>query len=154
MRRQNALGEKLFEYPISANVEQMLPTSGRTRMYYCPEDSLYKAMYKTPGPQEGDINTMHRYRDAIVAESGASSYERTMFGAYVLFPYHNEGEYRNHKFYQSIDKVNIGGLPFLPSATTLVTDMLDQLVADSPDSAFERATLPIGIEERLDMSEK
>ena len=27
--------------------------------------------------------------------------------------------------------------------------MLDQLIADSPDSAFERATLPIGIEERL-----
>ena len=27
--------------------------------------------------------------------------------------------------------------------------MLDQLIADSPDSAFERATLPVGIEERL-----
>ena len=131
--------DSVYEYVFDA----------KYRINSAPEDSLYKAMYKTPGPQEGDINTMHRYRDAIVAESGASSYERTMFGAYVLFPYHNEEEYRNHKFYQSIDKVNIGGLPFLPSATTLVTDMLDQLIADSPDSAFERATLPIGIEERL-----
>ena len=131
--------DSVYEYVFDA----------KYRINAVPEDSLYKAMYKTPGPQEGDINTMHRYRDAIVAESGASSYERTMFGAYVLFPYHNEEEYRNHKFYQSIDKVNIGGLPFLPSATTLVTDMLDQLIADSPDSAFERATLPVGIEERL-----
>ena len=119
------------------------------RINAAPEGSMYQQMYRTPGPQEGDINTMHRYRDAIVAESGASSYERTMFGAYVLFPYHNEKEYREHRFYKSIDRVNIGGLPFLPSATGMVTDLLDQLIADSPDSAFERATLPRGIEERL-----
>ena len=106
-------------------------------------------MYGTPGPQESDINTMHRYRDAIVAESGASSYERTMFGAYVLFPYHDEEQYRNHKVYKSIEQGNIGGLPFLPSATTLVEQFIDELITDSSESAFERATLPLGIEERL-----
>ena len=47
------------------------------------------------------------------------------------------------------DKVNIGGLPFLPSATGMVTDMLDDLIDDSPESAFERATLPRGIEDKL-----
>lgn len=72
-----------------------------------------------------------------------------MFGAYVLFPYSNEDEYRSHRFFESIDKVNIGGLPFLPSATTMVTEMLDQLIADSPTSAFERTTLPRGIEGKL-----
>ena len=45
--------------------------------------------------------------------------------------------------------MNIGGLPFLPSATGLVTQMPDELISDSPDSAFERATLPKGIESRL-----
>ena len=92
---------------------------------------------------------MHRYRDAIVYKNGASPFERTMFGAYVLFPYSNEEEYRNHRFFQSIEKVNIGGLPFLPSATELVSDMLDQLITDSPESAFERTTLPRGIEAKL-----
>ena len=72
-----------------------------------------------------------------------------MFGAYVLFPYKNENEYKSHHFFESIEKVNIGGLPFLPSATGLVTQMLDELIADSPASAFERATLPLGIEEKL-----
>ena len=48
LARENALGEKLFEFPITANVEQMLPTSGRTRMYYCPEDSLYKFLGGRP----------------------------------------------------------------------------------------------------------
>ena len=45
--------------------------------------------------------------------------------------------------------MNIGGLPFLPSATSLVTNLLDELISDSPESAFERTTLPAGIEDRL-----
>lgn len=114
-----------------------------------PGTDYYASVGHTPGPEIGDINTMHRYRDAIVYRSGASPFERTMFGAYVLFPYSNEDEYRSHRFFESIDKVNIGGLPFLPSATTMVTEMLDQLIADSPTSAFERTTLPRGIESKL-----
>ncbi len=114
-----------------------------------PGTDYYTAISHRPGPEVDDINTMHRYRDAIVSESGASPYERLMFGAYVLFPYHNEQEYLEHKFYKSIDKVNIGGLPFLPSATGLVSKLLDELISDSPDSAFERATLPKGIEAKL-----
>ena len=114
-----------------------------------PGTEYYNTISNRPGPEVGDINTMHRYRDAIVYQNGASPYERTMFGAYVLFPYHNEEEYRQHRFYKSIDQVNIGGLPFLPSATGLVTQMLDELISDSPDSAFERATLPKGIESKL-----
>ena len=114
-----------------------------------PGSDYYSSISHEPGPEVSDINTMHRYRDAIVYNNGANPYERTMFGAYVLFPYNNEDEYKNHRFYKSIEKVNIGGLPFLPSATGLVEDMLDSLVADSPESAFERATLPIGIEKKL-----
>lgn len=113
------------------------------------EGSSYQALYGTPGPQEDDINTMHRYRDAIVYQDQATPYERKMFGAYVLFPYHNSKEYRNHRFYKSIEQVNIGGLPFLPSETSMVAEMLDELISDSPASAFERATLPVGIEKRL-----
>lgn len=109
----------------------------------------YASISHKPGPEVDDINTMHRYRDAIVYQNGAEPYERTMFGAYVLFPYGNEEEYRTHKFFESIDKVNIGGLPFLPSATNMVKDMLDALISDSPDSAFERATLPRGSEDKL-----
>jgi len=114
-----------------------------------PGTDYYNSIGHTPGPEVSDINTMHRYRDAIVYRNGASPFERTMFGAYVLFPYNNEREYQNHRFYQSIEKVNIGGLPFLPSATEMVSDMLDQLIADSPESAFERTTLPRGIEAKL-----
>ena len=104
------------------------------------------------GPKLDDINTMHRYRDAIVYDSGSASrfvFKKEMFGAYVLFPYGDEKKYEDHHFYRSIDTVNIGGLPFLPGATRLVEKMLGELVADSEESAFERASLPTGIEKRL-----
>lgn len=114
-----------------------------------PHTAYYNNISHIPGPEVDDINTMHRYRDAIVYQRENHPYERKMFGAYVLFPYHDEEEYQNHRFYQSIEQVNIGGLPFLPSATKLVTEMLDELIADSPETAFERATLPVGIEEKL-----
>lgn len=108
--------------------------------------SEYKNTYGSPGPQEDDINTMHRYRDAIVCADGNGYAARRMFGAYVLFPYKENDEYRKHPFYKSIDQVNIGGLPFLPSNTKMVEDFLDELVQDSAENAFERATLPVGTE--------
>ncbi|MCR5090778.1 MAG: restriction endonuclease-like protein [Oscillospiraceae bacterium] len=114
-----------------------------------PGTDYYETISHKPGPEVGDINTMHRYRDAIVYQNGGSPYERTMFGAYVLFPYSDEAEYQKHRFFKSISKVNIGGLPFLPSAMSLVSQMLDDLISDSPESAFERATLPRGIEDKL-----
>ncbi len=114
-----------------------------------PGTDYHEHIDRTPGPEVDDINTMHRYRDAIVYHHGVSPFERMMFGAYVLFPYANEEEYRHHRFFESIDKVNIGGLPFLPSATSMVTEMLDDLIDDSPESASERATLPRGIESKL-----
>lgn len=137
----NQVGKKVkYEYVFDAKYRVNPALEG---------SDYYNTISHTPGPETDDINTMHRYRDAIVYHNGADPYERTMFGAYVLFPYANKEEYRNHKFYESIEKVNIGGLPFLPSETSMVQDMLDALIADSPDSAFERATLPRGIEDKL-----
>lgn len=111
------------------------------------EGTSYKKIYKTPGPQEEDINTMHRYRDAIVSRDFDSSFRRTLFGAYVLFPYHDEEQYKNHKFYKSINKVNVGGLPFLPSATGMVEKLLDELISDNATDSFGRALLPVGMED-------
>lgn len=120
---------------------------------YRIENNPSNAFYpdENPGPKVDDINTMHRYRDSIVYENKLSkfTFEKTMFGAYILFPYADEELYKEHRFYKSIDTVNIGGLPFLPGATTLVQELLCDLIADSKESAFERTTLPRGIEDKL-----
>ncbi|MBB6672271.1 DUF2357 domain-containing protein [Cohnella nanjingensis] len=131
-----------------SSVEYKYVFDAKYRINPAYEGTPYKQSYKTPGPQVDDINTMHRYRDAIVYESseqeGHKDYERTMFGAYVLFPYSNEAEYKEHKFYRSIELVNVGALPFLPSSTSLVEKFLDELILDSPEKAYERATRPRG----------
>ena len=116
-----------------------------------PENAFYPDPNNNPGPKVDDINTMHRYRDSIVYENKVSkfTFEKTMFGAYILFPYDDEELYKQHHFYKSIESVNIGGLPFLPGATSLVQKLLDELISDSKESAFERTTLTRGIEEKL-----
>lgn len=108
------------------------------------EGSCYYEKYKQPGPVEEDINTMHRYRDAIVYSEGGQELERSMFGAYVLFPYHDEQNYQEHKFYKSIEMVNVGAFPFLPNATELMDKFLEEIIMDSPEKAYERSTRPRG----------
>ncbi|MBO0533565.1 DUF2357 domain-containing protein [Clostridium botulinum] len=110
------------------------------RLNYAKEGTIYKESYINPGPQESDINAMHRYRDAIIySNKNSNEYEREIFGAFVLFPYNNEEEYKNHNFYKSIDTVNIGGIPLLPSSTKLLEKFLDQLVNESSYSSYERS---------------
>lgn len=107
----------------------------------------YREKYGQPGPEEDDINTMHRYRDAIVYENQQTGdFERGLYGAYVLFPYQDEDLFREHRFYKSIKKVNVGAFPFLPNSTALMEEFLDELILDSPEKAYERSTRPRGTE--------
>lgn len=165
---------------------------------YKIDNSLeYKVKHKTPGPKEEDINTMHRYRDAIIYDykrdynilkelykdkefKGESvknhnkeinevkdhskenqgvydnilknikpkeienKYKNCIFGAFVLFPYNDEEKYKNNTFYKSIEEVNIGGIPFLPSTTTIMEEFLDELINEDADCIFERTLHHIG----------
>ncbi|MGG1518253.1 restriction endonuclease-like protein [Paenibacillus oryzisoli] len=112
------------------------------------EGTPYYEKYRMPGPEEDDINTMHRYRDAIVFTEGKGrEYERSMFGAYVLFPYHDEERFKQHKFYRSVELINIGAFPFLPNSTSLMEKFLDDIIMDSPEKAYERSTQPRGTKE-------
>ena len=84
------------------------------------------------GPMEDDINIMHRYRDAIVSKMNDDfKYKYETFGAYVMFPYGNEEKYINHKFYNSIEEVNVGAFPMLPGSTKLITEHLDKIINQS-----------------------
>ncbi|CAI3232384.1 Conserved hypothetical protein, DUF524 domain [Clostridium neonatale] len=196
--------------------------------YKIDTSSKYKEKYNTPGPKEEDINTMHRYRDAIIydykkdklfhknslkpknsknlgkdeisnMDTYSSKYSESenlkenvnllkdeyllksedllkyedslkneellknesllnnndffgnhkninncIFGAFVLFPYDNEEEFKNHRFYKSIEEVNVGAFPFLPSTTGLMENFLDELINESSYSTFERSIDKIG----------
>lgn len=121
------------------------------RIDFAKDGSHYNRQYGTPGPMEEDINTMHRYRDALVVDQGGP-FERTAYGAYVLFPWNQEEEYEHHPFYKSIEKVNIGGFPFLPNATRLVEQFLDHLIEKSPEEIINEGILPRGTREEWQSS--
>ncbi|MFT5875443.1 MAG: hypothetical protein ACI8WT_004436 [Clostridium sp.] len=85
------------------------------------------------GPVEDDINVMHRYRDAIVSKlSNKVQFKYDTFGAYVMFPYGDEEKFKEHKFYKSIEEVNIGAFPMLPGSTKLITKQLKKIIEQSP----------------------
>jgi predicted component of viral defense system (DUF524 family) len=113
----------------------------------------YREQYHKPGPQEDDINTMHRYRDALVYRQAGGEYKRGAFGAVILFPYADEERYAGvrdgqaHRFLQSIEQVGIGGLPFLPGHTSLVERLLDDLILASPETVHEQGGETEGTEQ-------
>jgi len=131
--------------------------------YKIDTSSKYKEKYNTPGPKEEDINTMHRYRDAIIYDykkdkllnkkslkiENSKNLNNCIFGAFVLFPYDNEEAFKNHRFYKSIEEVNVGAFPFLPSTTGLMENFLDELINESSYSTYERSIDKIGKEEYL-----
>lgn len=111
-------------------------TDGRTfhildAKYKIATDSDYRERFGGPGPTTDDINTMHRYRDAIVLPQvlGGGGYELGVVkDAVVLFPFHDEDTYKNNRFYKSIKEVQIGGLPCLPKSTGLLEQHLESIL--------------------------
>lgn len=93
-------------------------------------------------PQDA-IGQLHRYRDAILhTEPIDSTYRGAIknLGGIILYPYPlSEEQFLDNKFYESIDHVNIGALPFLPSKSGLVTELLNKLINKQlPEEHFER----------------
>lgn len=139
----------------NSNIEYNFVFDAKYKLNPAVPGTRYHEKYKLPGPEEEDINTMHRYRDSIVQSHATSNhYERTMYGAYILFPYSNEDEYKEHKFYKSIDTVNIGAFPLLPGSTSLLEKFLDEIIMDSPESIYERGTVLRGTEEYIEYKQQ
>lgn len=70
----------------------------------------------------------------------------------MLFPWSGEDEYQYHLLYKSINKVNIGGLPFLPQATGLVEQFVERLIENNPEELQREGILPIGTREEGESS--
>lgn len=88
---------------------------------------------------------MHRYRDSIVSELDNNvQFKYKTFGAYVMFPYSNEKQFMSHKFYKSIDKVNIVAFPMLPGSTSLITEHLRKIINSTKlEAKSERVVLEL-----------
>lgn len=101
--------------------------------YRLATDPEYIKTYGVVGPPAETINTMHRYRDAIV--SAGPSHRRRVSMAVALFPFADEDAYEDHRFFKSIASVGVGAAPFMPGATRLVEELLDSWIAATRSEA-------------------
>jgi hypothetical protein len=131
--------------------------------YRLSDDPRYVKVHGAPGPPEDAINKMHAYRDQIVSDryqqiyqpvrdsflwdQGRRRYLQKCISAFVLFPYAGEDAVKN-AFYQSIDKVGVGGVPLLPGRTREVESLLKKLVYSSSESEEDRAVALDSTDER------
>ena len=100
----------------------------------------------------GDISELYRYRDAFNGRTGgrlAGLFGRDKGGAYTLFPYAEEKIYEQSRAYRKADKINVGGLPFLPNATGLVEKLLEGFLADGDSDGNTTTLLPFKLEGEL-----
>ena len=112
---------------------------------------LFDAKYRIDGkdkkgvdvPPEDAINQMHRYRDAIYYKDyQTDSLKKEVIGGYILFP--GDGEPTDvtvSKFYQSIDKVNIGAFPLRPKDVhnrQLLEQFIEELIQNKSHETISK----------------
>ena len=112
---------------------------------------LFDAKYRIDGkdkngvdvPPEDAINQMHRYRDAIYYKDyKTDSLKKEVIGGYILFP--GDGEPTDvavSKFYQTIDKVNIGAFPLRPKDVhnrQLLEQFIEELIQNKSHETISK----------------
>ena len=87
----------------------------------------YRHRYGVPGPPTDALNTLHRYRDAILDRTAMRDEGtlpprdgRTVVQAVALFPYREEtpGAFAASRHGHLLREVGVGAIPLLPGATT------------------------------------
>ena len=74
LARENALGDRLFEYPITGTSTQMLPSNGQSFLSLCPADSFYRFLGARPATPMAPLHYLQllERHDSIVAPQVAN----------------------------------------------------------------------------------
>lgn len=111
---------------------------------------LFDAKYRIEGkkgnvdvPPDDTINQMHRYRDAIYyKEYNHAPLKKEVIGGYILFPGDGKPlEVQKSKFYEAIEKVNIGAFPLRPKDQKnrkLLEHFIGELINKKSAEIFDR----------------
>jgi len=134
---------KIFTYEQIPDITVRFTKDGFKKDFWYIFDAKYRFDGKTENssgekeynvPQDA-IGQLHRYRDVILHSEPTNSAYRTALknlGGIILYPYpKSENDFLNNVFFKSIEQVNIGALPFLPSKTRLLSSLFKRLIRDA-----------------------
>ncbi len=113
--------------------------------YRIDSSDKYLERFGVAGPPQDAINVLHRYRDAILEDTGdgttrSDRYKRNVVEGVALYPYaEKEKEFANSRLWQSLKRLGIGALPFLPSEKKYVEEWLRGVLRQAGWSIAERA---------------
>lgn len=141
--------KKVFTYNQRPDYSVEFRKNGYENPFWYLFDAKYRFdenvdhKYQSYNVPQDAIGQLHRYRDAILhSEPLNSTYRGAIknLGGIILYPYPlSEKEFQKNDFYKSIDYVNIGALPFLPSKTSLASEFLNIIINKRlPEEHFER----------------
>jgi len=106
-------------------------------------DDEYVRQCGAPGPDYDAVNTLHRYRDAIVEDEGlvGEKPKRTIVQAAAVFPFRDNDDYsfRDSKLWKSLDKVGIGAIPLLPANKLYFKEWLSSILSRGGWSIADQA---------------
>lgn len=142
----NRNSKKTFTFTQKPDHSIKFTKEGYDKPFWFIFDAKYRFNEKEENYDVPDdaIGQLHRYRDAILHSEfnvENTSYKATIksLGGIILYPYpKTEKEYQSSKYFKSIDEVNIGALPMLPSKTSLIENYLRKLfIEKSPEDHFQ-----------------
>lgn len=113
--------------------------------YRINTDTGYVKQFNSPGPPQAAIDVLHRYRDAILEETGlhgsrSETFKRTVVEAVALFPYVDTlNQFRASRFWVSLERLGIGAVPFLPRETRYLEEWLRGVLKRGGWSTAERS---------------
>lgn len=142
----NRGGKKTFTYSQKPDHSIKFTKEGYDKPFWFIFDAKYRFNENEDNYDVPDdaIGQLHRYRDAILHtefNGEDSSYRTTIknLGGIILYPYpEKEKEFIKSKYFRSIDEVNIGALPMLPSKTNLIENYVRKLfIEKTPEDHFK-----------------
>lgn len=120
--------------------------------YRIQDDQRYVEQFGTAGPPEDALNSVHRYRDAIVqVDDVAGDLPRRrhcVVHAAVVFPWRDTvvSRFRDNRAWRMLGELGVGAIPALPGSIEYLREWLTALLEGGGWSLADRALSHIALE--------
>jgi predicted component of viral defense system (DUF524 family) len=109
----------------------------------------YVNHFGSPGPPTAAIDTLYRYRESMLHQTGFEGTSSETVKCVALFPYADlEDRFQKSRFRSSLEQIGIGAIPFLPAETRYLEEWLRTLLQRAGWSTEEKRIPYLSFEQK------